>query len=107
MQLRIECSGLWVQFKNVAVPLRQTTPLYDQDFYAWTQRQAELLRAGHLGRLRVAALACWHRHATDPFGIRKKSVSSKTGRSPFDRMKQFIEIILNKRGVRSRYNREP
>ncbi|PSN10566.1 DUF29 domain-containing protein, partial [filamentous cyanobacterium CCP5] len=29
----------------------QTTTLYEQDFYAWTQHQAELLRAGQLGEL--------------------------------------------------------
>lgn len=31
----------------------QTTTLYDQDFYAWTQRQVELLRAGQWGELDV------------------------------------------------------
>ncbi len=29
----------------------QTATLYDQDFYAWTQCQVELLRAGQLGEL--------------------------------------------------------
>lgn len=28
-----------------------TTTLYQQDFYAWTQRQADLLRTGQLGEL--------------------------------------------------------
>src|SRR6202050_4997216 len=27
-----------------------TTTLYDRDFYAWSREQAELLRAGELGR---------------------------------------------------------
>ena len=34
----------------------QTTTLYEQDFYAWTQRQADLLRAGQLGELDVENL---------------------------------------------------
>lgn len=34
----------------------QTTTLYAQDFYAWTQRQAELLRAGRLGELDIENL---------------------------------------------------
>ncbi|TVQ09377.1 MAG: DUF29 domain-containing protein [Leptolyngbya sp. DLM2.Bin27] len=34
----------------------QTTTLYDQDFYAWAQRQAELLRAGQLGELDIENL---------------------------------------------------
>lgn len=34
----------------------QTTTLYEQDFYTWTQRQAELLRAGQLGELDVETL---------------------------------------------------
>ncbi|NJM66180.1 MAG: DUF29 domain-containing protein [Acaryochloris sp. RU_4_1] len=29
----------------------ETSILYDQDFYAWTQYQAKLLRAGHLNEL--------------------------------------------------------
>jgi Domain of unknown function DUF29 len=33
--------------------LMQTTTLYDQDFYAWTQRQAELLRSGKLDDLDI------------------------------------------------------
>jgi Domain of unknown function DUF29 len=31
----------------------QTTTLYDQDFYAWTQQQAELLRSGKLDGLDI------------------------------------------------------
>lgn len=31
----------------------QTTTLYDQDFYAWTQQQAELLRSGTWERLDI------------------------------------------------------
>jgi hypothetical protein len=31
----------------------QTTTLYDQDFYAWTQQQVELLRSGQLDRLDI------------------------------------------------------
>jgi Domain of unknown function DUF29 len=31
----------------------QTTTLYDQDFYAWTQQQAELLRSGTLDGLDI------------------------------------------------------
>ncbi|MBD2233054.1 DUF29 domain-containing protein [Phormidium tenue] len=34
----------------------QTTTLYAQDFYAWTQRQAALLRTGQLGELDVENL---------------------------------------------------
>lgn len=34
----------------MVLPMRTTT-LYEQDFYAWTQRQAELLRTGQLGEL--------------------------------------------------------
>ncbi len=34
----------------------QTTTLYDQDFYAWTQHQAKLLRAGQLGELDIENL---------------------------------------------------
>lgn len=34
----------------------RTTTLYDQDFYAWTQRQVELLRSGQLGELDVENL---------------------------------------------------
>ena len=34
----------------------QTTTLYDQDFYAWTQRQMELLQAGRLDALDIANL---------------------------------------------------
>ena len=34
----------------------QTTTLYDQDFYAWTQRQMELLQAGRLDELDIANL---------------------------------------------------
>jgi hypothetical protein len=34
----------------------QTTTLYDQDFYAWTQRQAELLRSGRLDELDIENL---------------------------------------------------
>jgi hypothetical protein len=30
---------------NSAVTIMQTITLYDQDFYAWTQRQIELLQA--------------------------------------------------------------
>lgn len=33
-----------------------TTTLYDQDFYAWTQRQVELLRSGRLGELDIENL---------------------------------------------------
>ncbi|TVQ05276.1 MAG: DUF29 domain-containing protein [Leptolyngbya sp. DLM2.Bin27] len=33
-----------------------TTTLYQQDFYAWTQRQAELLRAGQLEELDIENL---------------------------------------------------
>lgn len=36
--------------------LLQTTTLYDQDFYAWTQRQAELLRSNRLGELDIKNL---------------------------------------------------
>lgn len=34
----------------------QTTTLYAQDFYAWTQRQAELLRTGQLKELDIENL---------------------------------------------------
>jgi ribosomal protein L29 len=34
----------------------QTTTLYDQDFYAWTQQQVELLRSGNLQGLDVENL---------------------------------------------------
>ena len=34
----------------------QTTTLYDQDFYAWTQRQVELLRSGRLEELDIENL---------------------------------------------------
>lgn len=34
----------------------QTTTLYDQDFYAWTQHQAELLRSGQLSELDIENL---------------------------------------------------
>jgi hypothetical protein len=34
----------------------QTTTLYDQDFYAWTQQQAELLRAGQWQQIDVENL---------------------------------------------------
>jgi hypothetical protein len=34
----------------------QTTTLYDQDFYAWTQRQMELLQAGRWNELDIANL---------------------------------------------------
>ena len=36
--------------------LESTTTLYEQDFYAWTQQQAELLRAGRLSELDTAHL---------------------------------------------------
>jgi Domain of unknown function DUF29 len=36
--------------------LMQTTTLYDQDFYAWTQQQAELLRSGKLEGLDIENL---------------------------------------------------
>ncbi|MBW4554092.1 MAG: DUF29 domain-containing protein [Aphanocapsa sp. GSE-SYN-MK-11-07L] len=35
----------------------QTTTLYDQDFYAWTQQQAELLRSGRVEGLDIENLA--------------------------------------------------
>jgi hypothetical protein len=38
------------------VRLMQTTTLYDQDFYAWTQQQAELLRSGKLEGLDIENL---------------------------------------------------
>lgn len=34
----------------------QTPTLYDQDFYAWTQRQVELLRSGELTELDIENL---------------------------------------------------
>lgn len=34
----------------------QTTTLYDQDFYGWTQRQVELLRSGRLAELDIENL---------------------------------------------------
>jgi Domain of unknown function DUF29 len=34
----------------------QTTTLYDQDFYAWTQRQVELLQAGRWNELDIENL---------------------------------------------------
>jgi hypothetical protein len=34
----------------------QTTTLYDQDFYAWTQQQVKLLRSGNLQALDVENL---------------------------------------------------
>jgi hypothetical protein len=34
-----------ISLVDSAVTLMQTTTLYDQDFYAWTQRQKELLQA--------------------------------------------------------------
>ncbi len=40
---------------SMVLPMRTTT-LYKQDFYAWTQRQAELLRAGQLGELDIENL---------------------------------------------------
>jgi hypothetical protein len=49
----------WVVDKiseNSAVFPMRTTTLYDQDFYAWTQRQVELLRSGRLGELDVENL---------------------------------------------------
>ena len=36
----------------LAMPM-QTTTLYDQDFYAWTQRQVELLHSGQLAALDI------------------------------------------------------
>jgi len=33
------------------------TPLYDRDFYAWSREQAELLRAGELGRADLEHIA--------------------------------------------------
>jgi Domain of unknown function DUF29 len=36
--------------------LMQTTTLYEQDFYAWTQQQAELLRSGELEKLDIENL---------------------------------------------------
>lgn len=38
------------------VTLMQTATLYEQDFYAWTQQQVELLRSGHLQELDVENL---------------------------------------------------
>ncbi len=35
----------------------QTTTLYDQDFFAWSQHQAELLRSGRWGELDIENLA--------------------------------------------------
>ncbi|PSR17914.1 DUF29 domain-containing protein [filamentous cyanobacterium CCP3] len=35
----------------------QTTTLYDQDFYGWTQRQVDLLRAGRWNELDIENLA--------------------------------------------------
>ncbi|APB33821.1 hypothetical protein GlitD10_1498 [Gloeomargarita lithophora Alchichica-D10] len=29
-------------------------PLYERDFYAWTQKQADLLRSGQLAQLDIA-----------------------------------------------------
>ncbi|NJM67474.1 MAG: DUF29 domain-containing protein [Acaryochloris sp. RU_4_1] len=34
----------------------QTTTLYEQDFYAWTQHQVELLHSGQLGELDIENL---------------------------------------------------
>ncbi|WP_008308348.1 DUF29 domain-containing protein [Leptolyngbya sp. PCC 6406] len=34
----------------------QTTTLYDQDFYAWTQQQTKLLRSGRFGELDIENL---------------------------------------------------
>ena len=33
------------------------SPLYDQDFYAWSREQAELLRAGELGQADIEHIA--------------------------------------------------
>ena len=33
------------------------SPLYDQDFYAWSRQQAELLRAGELGQADIEHIA--------------------------------------------------
>jgi hypothetical protein len=41
---------------DTAAPCMQTTTLYEQDFYAWTQRQAALLRSGLLGELDIENL---------------------------------------------------
>jgi hypothetical protein len=41
----------------ITVRLMQTTTLYDQDFYAWTQQQAELLRSGRVEGLDIENLA--------------------------------------------------
>jgi hypothetical protein len=38
------------------VTLMQTTTLYDQDFYAWTQQQAQLLRSGKFEGLDIENL---------------------------------------------------
>jgi hypothetical protein len=40
----------------LTVMLMQTTTLYDQDFYAWTAQQAELLRSGRLDALDIENL---------------------------------------------------
>jgi hypothetical protein len=42
--------------QGTSVTAMPTTTLYDQDFYAWTQRQVELLRSGELTGLDVKNL---------------------------------------------------
>jgi hypothetical protein len=47
----------WLELTETAVIfLMQTTTLYDQDFYAWTQRQVKLLRSGCLEELDIENL---------------------------------------------------
>jgi hypothetical protein len=42
--------------ETITVFAMQTTTLYDQDFYAWTQHQVELLRVGRLRELDIENL---------------------------------------------------
>jgi len=38
-------------------PMNSTTKLYERDFYAWTLKNAELLRQGRLGEIDLEHLA--------------------------------------------------
>ena len=54
-------------------PAAGTTPLYDRDFYAWTQQQAGLLKAG---RLRDVDLEHLIEEVEDMGGEQKRAVRS-------------------------------
>jgi hypothetical protein len=61
------------------LPSRRNYPGYDEDFAAWLQAQAELLRAGRFGELDVLNLA--------------EEVES-VGRSEFRALESALELIL-------------